>query len=94
MARKGSVLAAVERDLEALARRDQDLASSGLAATALTMARALDDPKNSATSKSMCARVLSDTLARLRALAPAAEERDGLDDLSARRAARRAGGAA
>ena len=83
-----SVEEAVQRDIAAIARRDSSLASSALAATALSMARELDDKGNSATSKSMCAARLLDTLDRLRELAPEEETKDNLDDLSARRAAR------
>ena len=70
-----------------------DLATGGLAITALALAREIDSPTNSATSKSMCARSLLDTMDRLRALTPVDQEADGLDDLARRREARRAGGA-
>lgn len=89
-----TVVGAVEQDLRELARRDKTLATSGLAASALALAREIDKPKNSATSKSMCARALLDTLGRLRELAPVEQEADSLDDLTARRIARVAGGAA
>ena len=69
-------------------------ARSGLAMAALALAREIDAPTNSATSKSMCARSLLDTLDRLRELTPPAQEADGLDDLARRRLARRAGSAA
>lgn len=82
-----SVVAAVERDLAELAKRDKALASSAMAAAALALARELD-AKNSATSKSMCARALTETLEKLRALAPDEEAHDQLDSLAARRAAR------
>jgi hypothetical protein len=94
MAETGPVAAAVERDLAEIRRRDSDLADSALAASALTLACELDKPGNSATSKSMCARVLVDTLDRLRELAPPDEENDGLDDLARKRAARLGGRAA
>jgi hypothetical protein len=81
-----TVAGALERDLE---RFGPDLARSTLAASALALARELDDPDNSATSKSMCARALNDTLDRLVELAPDEDEKDALDDLAARRAARR-----
>jgi hypothetical protein len=55
------------------------------------MAREIDSSGNSATSKSMCARVLAEVMAELRGLTPAEEESDALDDLSARRAARLGG---
>jgi hypothetical protein len=88
-----SVAEAVERDLADIRRRDPTLATSALAASALALAAEIDSVGNSATSKSMCARELRDTLDRLRALAPKGEENDDLDDLAARRAKRRAGGA-
>jgi hypothetical protein len=80
------VEAAVERDLEALGSR---AAESGLAATALALAREMDSPKNGGTSKSMIAKALNETMAELRALAPPKQEADGLDDLTKRREARR-----
>ena len=88
--REMKVLDAVERDLEAIEKLDPELARSGLAASALAVARELDDRSNSATSRSMCAKALIDTLDRLRELAPEPEEGDQLDDLRAKRAARAA----
>src|SRR4051794_21630964 len=87
------VVDAVQRDLAAIAKLDKDLARSGLAASALALAKELDNPENSATSKSMCARALTEQLDHLRELAPDEEKGDKLDDLSARRAARLAGSA-
>lgn len=84
----GEVEKAVLSDLKGL---PAEMSKSGLAALALTLAREVDSPGNSATSKSMCARVLFDALERLRELAPVEEKADGLDDLVARRAARLAG---
>ena len=84
---------AVARDVAAMARVDKAIAESGHAATARALARELDHPWNSATSKSMCARALTETLDRLRELLPPEEEGDGLDDLAARRAARLGGAA-
>lgn len=83
-----SVVDAVNRDLDRLRRRDPLLADSALAATALAMAAEID-AANSATSKSMCEAALQKALDRLAELAPPERERDGLDDLSARRAKRR-----
>jgi hypothetical protein len=84
----GEALEAMERDLERIRRVAPELADSVLAASAKAMARELDDP-NSATSKSMCARALLDTMDRLRELTPVEERSDALDDLTARRTARR-----
>jgi hypothetical protein len=104
-----TVVAAVERDLEQLG---EQLAGSALAATALALARELDDVvaeekceacghvqpwttgHNSATSKSMCARALTEIMERLAELAPPKTEGDQVDDLSARRAGRLARSAA
>ena len=84
-----TVVAAVGRDLETIAELAPDLARGSLAASALALARELDSD-NSATSKSMCARALIDTMDRLRELAPERQEEDGIDDLEAKRAARQA----
>jgi hypothetical protein len=84
------VTEAVQRDLDRLAKHDKTLAESGLAATALALATALDDPGNSATSKAMCAKALAETVRQLRELAPEEKRKDKVDDLSAHRAARRA----
>jgi hypothetical protein len=82
-----SVVEAVSRDLEQMG----PLGSGALAASALALAAELDDPDNSATSKSMCAKALLDLMNRLRDLAPPQRERDAIDDLAERRARRRAG---
>lgn len=87
------VVDAVKRDLAVVAKADAALGKSGLALLALALAREVDSPFNSATSKSMCAGQLRDTLDRLVELMPPAVEKDDLDDLSRRRAARLAGGA-
>ena len=83
---------AVKRDLAELAKRDPRLATSGMAASLLALAREIDKPGNSATSKSMCAKALNETWADLLARAPAEEVEDRIDDLSKRRAARIARG--
>jgi len=81
---KGPVETAVLGDLKAFGEK------SGLAAAALALAREIDDPENSATSKSMCAKALQDILSQLRALAPQKRERDRLDELAEKRTRRRA----
>jgi len=85
---------AVGRDLEKIAKADPALADSGLAATAKVLARELDHPFNSATSKSMCAKALADALGQLRDLTPVQVEGDKLDALTDSRAERLGGGAA
>jgi hypothetical protein len=72
---------AVLKDLEAFPA----LKDGGLAAAALQMARELDDPSNSATSKSMCAKALTELMARIAELAPPVKEADRIDDIAERR---------
>jgi hypothetical protein len=83
-----SVVEAVQADIAALGSR---AVGSTLAETALALARELDKPKNSATSKSMCAKAMIDVLRELWSQAPPKREADGVTDLNAERAARRAG---
>ena len=83
-----TVTGAVARQLERIAKVDEDLASSPLAMTMRALAAEIDNPANSATSKSMCAKALEDIDATLRELTPAGEESDALDDLARARAAR------
>lgn len=87
---KATVAAALDRELAELAKRDPKLADSTLAASARAIAAELDDSKNSATSKSMCARALNETLERLYELMPAEEKKDRIDELTKRREQRRA----
>ena len=82
--RKLTVVAAVKRDLEAIGALDKALKESALAASALALAAEMDKSSNSATSKSMCARALLETLNRLRELAPVVEEADRVDELAHR----------
>lgn len=88
-----NVVDAVERDLEKIRAASVELADSAAAATAIRLAYELDNPYNSATSKSMCAKTLIDALDGLRELMPEARKEDGVNDLAAKRAARRAGAA-
>jgi hypothetical protein len=64
-----------------------ELAKSGLAASAMALARELDSPDTSATAKAACSRSLVQVMRELRAQAPAGEEVDVVDELRARRAA-------
>lgn len=74
----------VEADLRAL---PPALARSGLAASALSLARDLDGDETSATARAACVRSLVQVQRELRALAPAPEEVDKIDELKARREA-------
>jgi hypothetical protein len=87
----GEVARAVKADLATVPAK---LAKSALAMSCLALAREIDNPQNSATSKSMCARSLLETWDRLLELAPPEADDDELDDLAARRDARRARSAA
>lgn len=93
-ASRTELITAVERDIKDLEDRAPGLGigKSALAATSTALAIEIEHPYNSATAKAQCARVLTDTLEQLRALAPPAEEKDGLDDLTERRNARLTGG--
>lgn len=76
------VLRGVYRDLSKIAVLAPELAESALAGTAIRMASELENPYNSATSKSMCARALIETMEQIRSLAPDGEEEgDELDAL-------------
>jgi hypothetical protein len=81
-----SVLSSTERYVKGLG----ELGRSPLAASALVLAAELDDPGNSATSKSMCSKALLDVMNRLAELAPPVREADRLDEVKAARARRRA----
>lgn len=84
-----SVVEAAERDLEQIRERDPALADSTLAALALALAAEIDDPGNSATSKSMNAHQLRDTTVKLWELCPPRKVRDSLDELRDTRESRR-----
>lgn len=89
---KRSVVAAVQRDLDALAKRDAALAESALAAVALSLAADVDDLSNSSTQRTGARRALADVLVQLREMAPADGGKDRLDELAERRASRRGAG--
>jgi len=84
-----TVIDATEAELATLAKRNPEIEGSALAASAVALAYEIQNPYNSATSKSMCARELRETMAKLRELAPEAEREDGIDELGNRREARR-----
>lgn len=83
------VIGAAERTVERIGETDPDLADGVLAATAMALAYQIEHPGNSATSKSMCARELRETMDRLRELAPPLTKKDGIDELKAKREKRR-----
>lgn len=80
-----SVVAGVSREISKL---PVDLQESGLAAIALAMAERIDGGRG---SPSECGKVVIEALSQLRALAPPKRERDGIDEIGVKRAARRAG---
>jgi len=82
------VLAAVNRDLKAIAELDEQLAMSARAETARSLARTLDDPATAATARMGCARELGKCMDRLWELAPKATGGDPVDELHVKRTAR------
>jgi hypothetical protein len=87
-AKPQTVAAGVERDLAAL---PGELAASGLALSALQLAREMDGD-GPAAAKAACGRALAKALGELRAMGPV-EQADTFDEIGARRAARVAKGA-
>lgn len=82
------VIDATLAEIADLAKREKGLAESALAASAIALAYEIENPFNSATSKSMCSRELRETMKQLHELAPE-QKTDRVDDLTARRDARR-----
>lgn len=83
-----TVFEAVEQDLAEIARRDLALARSALAMTAKALAERIDNPGNSATSVSMCAKALVEVMEKLRELAPPGEKKGTLHAIRSGRALR------
>lgn len=81
--------AAVRRELRELARRKPGADKTPEAETALALARAIDGSDDVLAARVSAARVLNETLDRLRAAAPAEQTTDRLDDLAQRRQKRR-----
>lgn len=79
---RGEVELAVLADLKALPK---EFRGSSVAAAALAMAREIDDPGNSATSKSMCAARLIEAMERLSVLVPEKPKESKLDEIGKRR---------
>ena len=85
-----NAIEAVEADLDEIRSRDARIADSAIAASALRMAHELEDPYNSATAKSMCAKQLQQAMDRLLELSPPGQEEKGrLYELKTNRAKRR-----
>lgn len=93
------LVAAVKRDLAALSRRSPGAERSAEALLALRLAAEIEDPRRldgeTVIGETLAARVsagklLTETLAGLRAKAPAEQTADRLDDLSKRRSVRKA----
>lgn len=84
-----TVVEAAEHDVASVRERDRELGDSALAAATIALAYEIEHPYNSATSKSMCAREMRDTLDRLRELVPPAAREDGIDELKKHRENRR-----
>lgn len=83
----GPLETAVRCQVEALPAEAQ---KRGMAALAIALAVKLDDEEMSDTPFSMNARALENVLEKLDKIAPAKAERDVVDEVSERRAARRA----
>lgn len=79
--------ASVERDLRGMEAARPGVSGSAEAALALTLSAYLDDPGTSPNAAAQLAKELRDTLALLRALAPARVE-SPVDEIRARRAGR------
>lgn len=88
--RVGDVEKAVRSDLKRINDRSPDIATSGLAATAVALAQSIDHPRTSPTARSMCAKALMDALETLNAQTPEEARSDAVDELTRRRAERRA----
>jgi hypothetical protein len=81
------VIDATLNGLAELAKRAPGIDESSIAATAVALAYEIDSPFNSATSKSLCAKQLRETMALLNDAAPE-KATDRLDELGAKRSAR------
>lgn len=78
---RGPVRAAVEVDLERLSQRGADVAETGLAAAALSLASALDRPEHSLAARTAATKALQGVLRELYAMAPPKEAGDELDGI-------------
>lgn len=95
---RATVAAALQRDLDEIAKTDPELATGTLAASAMSLARTMDSDSTSAAGRSQCARALREITVALQASVVAAKRADGevvstgdpIDDLAAARERRRA----
>lgn len=85
----GRVADAVRRDLDELDAQQPGIGASALALAAVVLAEQMDGRKVSATAKSMCAARLLETLATLRESVPPKVEKDRIDEVGRKRAARK-----
>lgn len=74
-----------------LARRKLSLATDPLAAAAVALARSIDDPGASASGRAAAVKELRTVMSSLASAAAEPVKGDDVDDLAARRAARRSG---
>lgn len=81
-------IVAAEAEVERIRKVDADLADSLLAALVVSLAYEIENPYNSATSKSMCAHELRQTIDRLRELMPAEKRKGALHDIKSGHASR------
>lgn len=88
----GKISDAIRKEIPAEGFAGWGLGSEAISESALSLARALDNPKTSPNARAFCAKELRETLDRLRELAPSREQRDAIDDLADRRTKRLAAG--
>lgn len=80
----------VEQSLEQELQKYPEAVRNGpLAATAMVLARKMDDPDNSATSVSMCANAMLSIMTKLADAKPAEQQTDSLAKLLSKRQSRR-----
>jgi hypothetical protein len=82
----------VKRDLAALAKRDSEAAKGTAATLCLRLAEEIEsgDPDVQLAARVSAGKLLAETMATLMAAVPAEQKVDRLDELTARRASRKA----
>lgn len=91
-ARRAGASSAEKATRDELATMPADIRGLAIAATAIELARGLDDPENSLTSKSAAAKAHMEIMGQLRSLAPQKRRGDSIDGLKDKRAKRRSAG--